>query len=133
MHAEIFFSKNVCLNTKISLRLKKKTKKKFGGSFKNFCSRHQKNASHTISICGNCMTNVFVSEKQSAQLYQPKKRLNVLLAVELIFQSFFSQNFFQTNFDFLTSHFWRIFFYHSKGIVVLSLKLKRYSTCDHFS
>ena len=25
------------------------------------------------------------------------------------------------------------FFYHSKGIVVLSLNLKRYFTCDHFS
>ena len=35
--------------------------------------------------------------------------------------------------DFLTSHFWRNFFYHSKGIVVLSLNLKRYFTCDHFS
>ena len=41
--------------------------------------------------------------------------------------------FLQTNFDFLTSHFWRNFFYHSKGIVVLSSNLKRYFTCDYFS
>ena len=41
--------------------------------------------------------------------------------------------FLQTNFDFLTSHFWRNFLYHSKGIVVLSLNLRRYFTCDHFS
>ena len=42
--------------------------------------------------------------------------------------------FFQTNFDFLTiAIFDGIFFYHSKGIVVLSSNLKRYFTCDHFS
>ena len=41
-----------------------KTQKNFGGNFKNnlsskiFCRRHQKNASHTISIYGNCMTSV---------------------------------------------------------------------------
>ena len=31
---KIFFSKNVCLNTKINLRLEKKTQKIFGGNFK---------------------------------------------------------------------------------------------------
>ena len=41
--------------------------------------------------------------------------------------------FLQTNFDFLTSHFWQNFFYHSKSIVVLSLNLKKFFTCDHFS
>ena len=40
--------------------------------------------------------------------------------------------FLQTNFDFLTSHFWRNFLYHSEAIVVLSSNLKRYFTCDHF-
>ena len=44
--SKFFFSKKVCLNTKISLRLKKKKKKNFGGNFKNtlkiFCRRHQK-------------------------------------------------------------------------------------------
>ena len=40
--------------------------------------------------------------------------------------------FFQTNIDFLTSHFWRNFLYHWKGIVVLSLNLKKYFTRDHF-
>ena len=40
--------------------VEKKTQKIFGGNFKNtFCRRHQKNASHTISIYGNCMTSVF--------------------------------------------------------------------------
>ena len=37
--------------------------------------------------------------------------------------------FLQTNFGFLTRHFWRIFLHHSKFIVVLSLNLKRYFTC----
>ena len=41
--------------------------------------------------------------------------------------------FLQTKFDFLTSHFDGTFLYHLKGIVVLSLKLKRYFTCDLFS
>ena len=70
-----FFSKNVCLNTKISLRLKKKTIKFLGAIFKNtlknFCRRHQKNASHTISIYGNCLTSVFFSEnKIKSQSFQ---------------------------------------------------------------
>ena len=68
MQIFFFFSKNVCLNTKINLRLKKNNKKIFGGNFKNtlknFCRRHQKNASHTISIYGNCMTSVFFSENK---------------------------------------------------------------------
>ena len=34
--------------------------------------------------------------------------------------------------DFLTNHFDGIFLYHSKGIVVLSLNLNRYFSCDHF-
>ena len=42
---------------------KKNTKKLVGAIFKNtlknFCRRHQKIASHTISIYGNCMTSVF--------------------------------------------------------------------------
>ena len=65
LHAK-FFSKNVCLSTKIILRLKK-TQKNFGGNFKNtlkiFCCRHQKNASHTISIYGNCMISIFFVKK----------------------------------------------------------------------
>ena len=38
--------------------------------------------------------------------------------------------FFQTNIDFLTSHFDGFFLYHSKSIVILSLKLKSY--CSDF-
>ena len=49
-----FFSKKVCLNTKINLQLEKKHKKFLGLISKIlgkiFCRRHQKNASHTISI-----------------------------------------------------------------------------------
>ena len=41
--------------------------------------------------------------------------------------------FLQTNFDLLTSRFRPQFLHHSKAIVVLSLNLKRYFTCDHFS
>ena len=41
----------------------KKTKKIFGPDFqnnlKNFLCRHRKNASHTISIYGNCMISIF--------------------------------------------------------------------------
>ena len=40
--------------------------------------------------------------------------------------------FFQANSNFLTSHFRRYFLYHLKGIVVLSLNLARYFTCDYF-
>ena len=67
LHAKIFFSKNVCLRTKIDLRLKKK-KKNFGPNFqnylKNFLCRHQKNASHTISIYGNCMISIFFKKRK---------------------------------------------------------------------
>ena len=42
--------------------------------------------------------------------------------------------FLQTKFDFITSHFWWNFFlHHSKGIVFLSLNLRKKFTCDHFS
>ena len=63
-----FFLKSVCLSTKINLRLKKKnTKKIFVGNFKNilknFCRRHQKNASHSFSIYGNCMISIFFEKK----------------------------------------------------------------------
>ena len=39
----IFFSKKVCLNTKINLRLKKPQKKVFWGNFKNTSQKNQKN------------------------------------------------------------------------------------------
>ena len=40
--------------------------------------------------------------------------------------------FFRQIFIFYLAIFDGIFLYHSKGIVVLSLNLKRYFTCDHF-
>ena len=63
MQANFLFSKNVCLSTKIILRLKKKHKKVFGGQFqKYFCRRHQRNTIHTFSIYGNCMTSIFLTK-----------------------------------------------------------------------
>ena len=40
--------------------------------------------------------------------------------------------FLQTNFDFQLTIFEKIFLYHSKAIVVPSINLKRYFTCDLF-
>ena len=62
-----FFSKNVCLRTKFDLRLKKKHKifwAKFTKLLKNFLCRHQKNASHTISIYGICMISIFFKKRK---------------------------------------------------------------------
>ena len=55
---------NVCLRTKFDLRLKKKTKKFLGQNFKIFLCRHQKNASHTIPIYGNCMISIFFKKRE---------------------------------------------------------------------
>ena len=55
-----FFFKKCLFEYENQFAVEKKTKKNFGGNFKNtFCRRHQKNASHTVSIYGNCMTSVF--------------------------------------------------------------------------
>ena len=66
-----FFSKNVCLNTKINLRLEKKHKQFLGAISKILDGRrYQKNASHTISIYGNCMTSVFFRKHKKSQIFQ---------------------------------------------------------------
>ena len=58
-----FFFKKCLFEYENQFAVEKKPSKIFGGNFKNtlknFCRRHQKNASHTISIYGNCMTSVF--------------------------------------------------------------------------
>ena len=64
---KLFFKK--CLfEYENQFAVEKKTQKMFGGNFKNtfkkFCRRHQKNASHTISIYGNCMTSVFFRKQK---------------------------------------------------------------------
>ena len=62
-----FFLKNVSLRTKFDLRLKKKTKNfwaKFSKLLEKFLFRHQKNASHTISIYGNCMISIFFKKRK---------------------------------------------------------------------
>ena len=55
---KIFFSKKCLFEYENHFAVEKK---KFGGNFKkkNFCCRHQKNASHTISIYENCMISIF--------------------------------------------------------------------------
>ena len=66
------FLENVCLRTKVSLRLKKKNKKVFGAISSllgKFFVSPSKNASHTISIYGNCMISIF-SKKPSVFYHQ---------------------------------------------------------------
>ena len=63
----IFFFKKCLLEYENQFAVKKITQKNFGRNFKNtlknFCRRHQKNASHTFSIYGNCMISVFFDKK----------------------------------------------------------------------
>ena len=72
---KIFFLKNVCLSTKFNLLSKKKLfgsffrKKNVWVNFKisfwvnfKFLGRHQKNASHTISLYENCMISTFLKK-----------------------------------------------------------------------
>ena len=54
--ASNFFFKKCLFEYENQFALEKNTK--------NFCSRHQKKASHTISIYGNCMTSYFFFRKQ---------------------------------------------------------------------
>ena len=67
-------SKNVCLRTKFDLQLKKKQKffwAKFSKLLKNFLCRHQKNASHTIPIYGNCMISIFFKKNENLSFLSP--------------------------------------------------------------
>ena len=73
---QIFFFKKCSFEYENQFAVKKKHKKFLGPIskilWKNFCRRHQKNASHTISIYGNCMTSVFfqrtkIKKSQSCQ------------------------------------------------------------------
>ena len=57
-----FFPKVFFLRTKLDLRLKKKTNIILRQVFKIFVSP-SKNASHTISLYGNCMVNIFFKKK----------------------------------------------------------------------
>ena len=61
---QISFFKKCLFEYKNQFAVEKKNTKNFWGQFQkhlspNFCRRHQKNASHTISIYGNCMTSGF--------------------------------------------------------------------------
>ena len=56
---QIFFFKKCLFENENQFAVQKKHTKFWGQFLKYFCRRHQKNASHTISIYGNCMTSVF--------------------------------------------------------------------------
>ena len=69
MHAKEKFRKMfVCVRNSICGW--KKNKKFFGPNFqnylKNFLCRHQKNASHTIPIYGNCMISIFFKKTRTS-------------------------------------------------------------------
>ena len=64
---KIFFEK--CLFAyEIRFAVEKKKQKNvvpnFQNNLKNFLCRHQKNASHTISINGNCMISIFFKKRK---------------------------------------------------------------------
>ena len=49
----------------IRFAVEKKNKRFLGQNYlKNFLCRHQKNASHTISIYGNCMISIFFKKRK---------------------------------------------------------------------
>ena len=54
-----FFLRNFFLSTKFDLRLKKKIWGQFKITWKTFCCRREKNASHTISTYLNYMIKFF--------------------------------------------------------------------------
>ena len=58
-----FFFKKCLFEYENQFAVEKKKQKIFGDNFKNtsknFCRRHQKNASHTIFINRNCMVSIF--------------------------------------------------------------------------
>ena len=58
---KFFFSKNVCLSTKIFLQLKKK-QKKIWGKFQKYVVVIKKKASHAFFMNGNCMTSIFLTK-----------------------------------------------------------------------
>ena len=60
LHAKHFFSKNVCLSTKFTLRLKKKNWGTLHNNLKKLLLTPSKNPSHEISLYGNCMTSFFL-------------------------------------------------------------------------
>ena len=62
-----FFWKNVCLSSKFDLLVKKNNKfflMQFQIKLEKFLGRHQKNASDSVSIYGNCMMNIFYKKQK---------------------------------------------------------------------
>ena len=65
-----------------------KKQKNFGPNFQNYLpskTRHQKNATHTISIYGNCMTSIFIKKRKPRfflpdcfiRIKQPQKKVSI--------------------------------------------------------
>ena len=67
LHAKIFFKK--CL---FAHDIRFAVEKKIGPNFENYLvCRHQKNASHTISIYGNCMITIFFQKTKTSVFLSP--------------------------------------------------------------
>ena len=68
-----------------------KKQKKFGPSFQNyliiFLCRHQKNASHTISIYGNCMMSIF-SKNENLSFLSPDCFIRIKEPQKWVYTSF---------------------------------------------
>ena len=71
-----------------------KRKRIFWGNFnitwKNFCCRHQKNASHTIYRYGNCMITIFFQEKETYIFFITRLFYLVQIAAETSSKFFFN-------------------------------------------
>ena len=66
------FLENVCLSAKFDLRVKKKQEiflMQFQNKLEKILGHHQKNASHSISIYGNCMMNIFFKKQKKTMVF----------------------------------------------------------------
>ena len=98
LHAKNKFSKNVCLRKKFDLMLIKLQKflgPNFQNYLKNYLCRHQKNASHTVSIYRNCMISIFF-KKGKPRLFLWPDRFITINSYRNKFISFFN-------------HFWKLY------------------------
>ena len=94
----------------------------WGGSGKKASSSHHTtNLKTKLSLLHSCGLNI-LCHLTSNKLSFCSDFCNENNGIFVLGWVFF---FLQTNFDFLTNHFWRNFLYHSKSTVVLSLNLKK--------
>ena len=69
-----FFFKKCLFAYEIRFAIEKKTNNfwaKFSKLLSKFLCRHQKNASHTISIYGNCIISIFFFKKRKPRFFLP--------------------------------------------------------------